>query len=139
MYNCGMKKDQGYLRVLVGLVVLYLMYIVGKTLYQSYQVRKELDNLKVSITELQQNNKQLSEQIIYYQSASYREKIARERLGLMRAGEEVIVILPEEKPKTVDKDAEEGLPNYQKWWNFFFKSWLCAQKQVQFTLFNVAG
>lgn len=122
MYNCGMKKDQGYLRVLVGLVVLYLMYIVGKTLYQSYQVRKELDNLKVSITELQQNNKQLSEQIIYYQSASYREKIARERLGLMRAGEEVIVILPEEKPKTVDKDAEEGLPNYQKWWNFFFKS-----------------
>lgn len=116
-----MKKDQRYLRVIAGLVVLYLLYIVGKTLYQSYLVRKEVDNLKLSVIELQQTNKQLSERIVYYQSSSYRERIARERMGLMKPGEEVIVILPEEKPKTAEKDADDGLPNYQKWWNFFFK------------------
>jgi len=115
------KKQQGYIRVLIGLVVLYLLYVVSKTMYQSYQVRKEVDDLKTSIAETQLSNKQLSEQIVYYQSASYQEKIARERMGLMKPGENVIVILPEEKPKEVVKDPDDGLPNYQKWWNFFFK------------------
>jgi cell division protein FtsL len=117
-----MKKNQRYLRVLVGVGLLYFIYIVGKTMYQSYQVRQEVENLKVSITEMQQSNKELSEKIIYYQSASYREKIARERMGLQKPGEEVIVILPEERPKVVEKDPEEELSNYKKWWNFFFKS-----------------
>ena len=84
-------------------------------------MRKEVDNLKVSISELQLSKKQLSEQIVYYQSASYREKIARERMGLRKPGEEVIVILPEAKPKIVEKDVDDSMPNYQKWWNFFFK------------------
>jgi len=102
--------------------VLYLLYIVGKTLYQSYQVRREVDKLESSITLLEESNRELSSKIIYYQSASYREKIARERMGLMKPGEEVIVILPEEKPKVVEKDEDDSLPNYQKWWNFFFQS-----------------
>lgn len=117
-----MKKNNGLFKVTVGLVILYLLYIVGKTLYQSYLVRKEVDNLKVSLVELEQSNKELGEKILYYQSASYREKIARERMGLMKPGEEVIVILPEDKKQVAEKDPDGGLPNYTKWWNFFFKS-----------------
>jgi cell division protein FtsL len=117
-----MKKNNGYLRVIIGLVVLYLLYVVGRTLYQSYQVRKELDDLQVSITQLQQSNKDLGDEIVYYQSSSYQEKIARERLGLQMPGEQVIVILPEQTKQVVTKDPDENLPNYQKWWKFFFKS-----------------
>jgi len=117
-----MKKDKSIIRVIAGLIILYLLYVVGKTLYQGYQVRQEVENLKVSIENLSESNRDLSSKIIYYQSASYREKIARERMGLMKPGEEVIVILPEEKPKVVGKDEDDSLPNYQKWWNFFFQS-----------------
>jgi cell division protein FtsB len=117
-----MKKKQGFLRVIAGVVALYLLYAVGKTLYQSYLVRKEVEDLKISIAEMQQSNKELSEKIIYYQSPSYQEKIARERMGMQKPGEQVIVILPEERPKEVNEDPDAGLPNYQKWWNFFFKS-----------------
>lgn len=105
----------------MGLVILYLLYVVGKTLYQSYQVRREVEDLKTSISEMQLSNKELSEQIIYYQSASYKEKIARERMGLQKPGEQVIVILPEAKPKVTEAEVEDSLPNYQKWYNFFFK------------------
>ncbi len=121
-YNVNVKKNNGYLRIIIGLAVLYLFYVAGKTLYQSYQVRKEVDDLKVSITELQQSNKDLGAQILYYQSPSYQEKIARERMGLMKPGEQVIVILPEAKNQVAEKDPDDALPNYQKWWNFFFKS-----------------
>jgi cell division protein FtsB len=117
-----MKKEPGYFRALVGLTILYLLYVVGKTLYQSYLVRKEVEGLKVSIVQMQESNKELSEKIIYYQSSSYRERIARERMGLMKPGEQVIVILPEAKSKTVEADPEDALPNYEKWFNFFFKS-----------------
>jgi len=110
------------LKFAVGVVILYLFYVVGKTLYQSYLVRKEVDNLEVTITELQQSNKELSEKIIYYGSPSFRERIARERMGLQKPGEEVIVILPEAKSKVAEKDPEDSLPNYEKWWKFFFKS-----------------
>ena len=105
----------------MGVVILYLLYVVGKTLYQSYQVRRNVTNLETAIIEMQTSNKELSEKIIYYQSASYRERIARERMGLMKPGEEVIVILPEAKPKVVETNPEDNLPNYQKWYNFFFR------------------
>lgn len=108
--------------MITGLVILYLLYVVGKTLYQSYQVQKEVQDLKESIAKMQESNKELSGKIIYYQSASYREKIARERMGLQKPGEEVIVILPEEKPRIVEEDVDAGLPNYVKWWKFFFQS-----------------
>jgi cell division protein FtsB len=117
-----MKKDKSLFRIVAALVILYLLYVVGKTLYQGYQVRQEVENLKISIGKLSETNRDLSSKIIYYQSASYREKIARERMGLQKPGEEVIVILPEAKPKTIEENADDGLPNYQKWWNFFFQS-----------------
>jgi cell division protein FtsB len=117
-----MKKNNSYLRIIIGLAILYLLYIVGKTLYQSYQVHKEVEDLKVSITELQQSNKDLGEKILYYQSPSYQEKIARERMGLQKPGEKVIVILPESKNQVAEKDPDQGLPNYEKWWKFFFNS-----------------
>lgn len=117
-----MKKNKVFLRAVLGIIILYLLYIVGKTLYQSSLVRKQVDDLKASLIEAELSNKQLGEQIVYYQSASYREKIARERMGLMKPGEEVIVILPEGKKQVAEKDPNDALPNYQKWWNFFFKS-----------------
>lgn len=116
-----MKENKRFAYIIWFLVVIGLFYVVGKTFYQSYLVQKEVDNLKVTIVEMEQSNKELAEKIIYYQSPSYREKIARERMGLMKPGEEVVVILPEEKPKVVEADPEAGIPNYQKWWNFFFK------------------
>lgn len=85
-------------------------------------MRKQVDNLEAQIVSMQQSNKELSEKIIYYQSASYRERIARERMGLQKPGEEVIVILAEEKKQTVETDPEDNMPNYQKWYKFFFKS-----------------
>jgi cell division protein FtsL len=108
--------------LLIAAVVMYLVVSVGKVIYQSYSVNKEVDDLKLEITELRKLNKEQAEKILYYQSPSFREKIARERMGLQKPGEEVIVIVPEEKPKVTEENPDEKLSNPQKWWNFFFKS-----------------
>jgi len=120
-YNIQVNTEKTWIRIVILLVIAYLLFVVGKTLYQSYQVRKEITSLENDIVEMRANNKDLSEKILYYQSPSYQERIARERLGLQKPGESVIVILPEPKAKVVEKDPYDAIPNYQKWWNFFFK------------------
>ena len=117
-----MKTESTWIRFLVLLVVAYLLFVVGKTLYQSYQVRHEIDLMAAEIGTLKESNRQLAANILYYQSDSYKERIARERLGLQKPGEKVIVILPEQKQNVAEKDPYTKLSNPQKWWQFFFKS-----------------
>ena len=116
-----MNKDGSLIRIVIALAIVYLLFVVGKTLYQSYQVRQQINELKNQITEMQANDKQLSEDILYYQSSSYQERIARERLGLQKPGEKVIVILPEDAKKIAEKDPYTQLSGPEKWWKFFFK------------------
>lgn len=106
---------------IIGLI-LYLFFAVGRVVYQSYTVNKQITGLKTEIENLRDANKQYEEKLLYYKSPSYREKIARERLGLQKPGEEVIVIVPEAKPKTTEEKSDDKVPNYRKWWNYFFKT-----------------
>jgi cell division protein FtsB len=108
-------------RILILILVVYVIFSVSRVLYQNYKVNKEVAALKVEIEELRKSNKEYADKILYYQSPSYREKIARERLGLQKEGEEVVVILPEERPKESEQKQEDKRANYQKWWDFFFK------------------
>ena len=109
------------MRLLFVAGVIYLIFVVGKTVYQNYQIQQEILGLKNDITNLAQANKDLSAQILYYQSPSYQERIGREKLNLQKPGEKVIVILPEAKAKVVKEDPYVKLTNPQKWWLFFFK------------------
>ncbi len=121
-YNVNMNKDNFLIRIVIAVAILYLLFVVGKTLYQSYQVRQEINGLKNEIETMRLANKDLSEKIIYYQSSSYQERIARERLGLQKPGEKVIVILPEDTKKVAEKDPYDKLSGPEKWLKFFFKS-----------------
>lgn len=108
-------------KILILFFFVYIVFSVSKVLYQNYKVNKEVAAMKSEIEELQKSNKEYAAKILYYQSPSYREKIARERLGLQKEGEEVVVILPEERPKETGDKETDNRKNYQKWWDFFFK------------------
>ena len=114
-----MKKPLNLTKYLVIATSFYLFFLVGKMFYQSYQVNKEIDSIAQEIQKTKELNRELTEKIIYYKSGSYKEKVARERLGMQKPGEEVIVILPEEKNPEDDKNKDQS-PNYVKWWKYFF-------------------
>ena len=120
-YNRDMKKNRLLLSLLIIGGVLFILYAVGNTVYENYQIQQEILGLKNDIANLAQGNKDLSAQILYYQSPSYQERIAREKLNLQKPGEKVIVIMPEAKAKAVKEDPYVKLTNPQKWWLFFFK------------------
>jgi cell division protein FtsB len=113
------------------LVVSYLLYTLTKSVYQSYQIDQHIDSFKKENDLIAQENKQKEADYSYYSSDAYIEKIAKQNLGLVNPGEEVIVIPSTSNPATgvVGTAAEDQnvtdsnvqlLSNSQKWWKFFF-------------------
>ena len=117
--------------LLVSLIMVgWAFFVLGKMVWQNYQVNQQIRNLENEISEIETSNEKLSDLISYFQTETYKEQEAREKLGLVMPGEKVLVF-PEDENKedegdivstiTKEEDKEENLPNYKKWWNFFFK------------------
>ncbi|MCK5466352.1 septum formation initiator family protein [Candidatus Parcubacteria bacterium] len=106
------------------LIVVFLGTGLGKEFYRDYQIKKEIDSLQDEIGALEKDNYKLSQLIEYYKTDEYKEAEARERFSLKKDGESVVIVKSD--PRVLgDFDIMEenkNLPNYVKWWNYFFAS-----------------
>ena len=111
--------------VLAGvLVIVFLGVNLGKEYYREHQVQKEINSLQEEIEALEKNNYKLSQLAEYYKTDEYKEAEARKRLNMKKEGEKVVIIKPSsvslEQSEDEDGFDSESLPNYIKWWNYFF-------------------
>jgi cell division protein FtsB len=113
------------------LVVSYLLYTLTKSVYQSYQIDQHIADFKKENDAIAQENMQKEADYSYYSSDAYIEKIAKQNLGLVNPGEQVIVIpstsagstgvVGGAQPNQTSSDTSiQALSNPQKWWKFFF-------------------
>lgn len=108
----------------------YMLYVLSTSLYKSYQVDKFIKTVEEENKALEQSNIDLAEDYEYYKSDAYKEKIAKQNFGLVRPGEEVIIITPEKKiysalepfdrAADISKQYYYSLSNPKKWFLFFF-------------------
>ena len=63
-----------------------------------YQYQRELETLRVDLAGLEQRRQELVDQQLYLQSDQYIEKVAREELGLVKPGDQAVVIVPGDRP-----------------------------------------
>lgn len=111
------------------LLLAYMLYVLSTSLYKSYQVDRFIEQVSEENKKLEQTNASLAEDYEYYRSDAYKEKIAKQNLNLMRPGEEVIILTPEDKPfLTPAENSQEAareyhreLSNPRKWFLFFFE------------------
>jgi len=110
------------------LIIGYILFLLGKTVWQNYQVNKSIRNLQNEINQLAEDNKNLQNQIQYYQSTTYKEEQARLKLGYQKPGEKVFVVVSaqsqpvsEKNNQNFQKNPEDLRPNYLKWWEYLFK------------------
>jgi cell division protein FtsB len=104
--------------------ILYLLFIVGRSVWMNSQSNKYLDVERQKVAQLQSDVDMLEMEIAYYKTQSFKEKEARAKLGYMAPGEKVLS-LTADKPE--DKVADQGkkektikTPNYRLWINYFF-------------------
>jgi len=123
------KPSRTYLAIPIIFLIIYVTYLVGNSIWQHFQVNKELDRLETEIAELEDRKTSLVESIKYYQSESFKEKEARAKLGYQKKGETAIALPPDDANKQKEEEADIwasetktfSQPNYIRWWNFFFK------------------
>lgn len=112
------------------LLVTYLLYTLTASVYKSYQIDQHIKAFEAENERIEDENLIKSEEYEYYSSEVYVEKIAKQNLGLVNHGEEVLIIPSNalENTDVYENSAEyiEGgnngskLSNPEKWWNFFF-------------------
>ena len=106
----------------------YMQYVLSTSLYKSYQVDRFIQQTQQENDKLEHENSLLLEDFEYYQSDAYKEKIAKQNFGLIRPGEEVIVLTKGAPGVYANEDQNDpsteayyrNLSNAKKWYLFFF-------------------
>jgi len=106
------------------LVVILLVSTV-KNINRVLSIRKQVEEEKQRVEKMQSDNAKLQVQIMEAQGSEFIEKQIRDKLGLTKTGE-VVVILPDESivkrlapPVTLDDETLPD-PNWLKWKKLFF-------------------
>jgi cell division protein FtsB len=108
------------------ILVIYLLNTLTVSVYRGYQIDKVINEFETENRRIEDDNRQKSEDYEYFTSPNYIEKIAKQNLGLVNPGEEVIIL--SDQPAVSDENAPEDssvtpysdLNNAEKWWIFFF-------------------
>jgi|GEM_PF-273905 cell division protein FtsB len=123
---------------LISVVIIVVIGIVGRVLFvslkqmdRSQRITQDIDSLQSEADRIRQENETLSEKINYLSSDDFKEREARDKLGLKKPNEEVVAVKQEAESVSKDtassiasppkrSDSDVSLPPYRKWWNLFF-------------------
>jgi cell division protein FtsB len=112
-------------------LVSYLLYSLTKNIYNSYQVDQIIESYRKENSSIEEENRKRNEDYLYFTSEEYIDKIAKQNLGLVDKGEEVIILSQDVTNPQQDPLAEENsgvntlsrrsrMTNPEQWWDFFF-------------------
>lgn len=119
-----LTKLSGYSKYLILAVVVLLFISLIRNITKSIQVGNRIKTEKAKLEELKKENSELEKKLAETQSAEYLEKQLRNKLGLAKEGE-IVLVLPDEetlkKMAPADVEPEEVLPDptWKKWLKLF--------------------
>lgn len=122
-----LKKEYGFLKsktfIVIGIVFTILVITASaREIFRRLQIEKEIELLQEETRMLENKNIELKALIEYFQTESYAERQAREKLNLQKGGEKAVIIsenMSDEISLERAKQKEEK-SNIKKWWDFFF-------------------
>jgi len=111
------------------ILVAYLVYSLTKNVYYTYQVDKHIALYEEENLKLEAENVQKHEDLLYFTSLEYIDKVAKQNFGLVNPGEEVVILtdapiaafdLDDYKSDISDVVVVPEKSNPEKWVDFFF-------------------
>lgn len=100
-----------------------LIVNLSRSIYEIWKKKDIVHEREVALREAQEQNEELKKKIADAESPEFIEKTAREKLGLVK-DKEVVVLM--DTSKIVSKDSENEVksldtdPNWKRWWKLFF-------------------
>ncbi len=107
------------------LILVTLSFSVGKSLFQTLDNQKRIETERAERDLLENEVLGLKLELQYLNSEEYVEQVGRNKLGLSKTGEK-IVIFPEDKIERIELEVSDqgqksvvlNKPNWQKWFEF---------------------
>lgn len=104
--------------------LIYLIVVVGRTMVGNFNSNKEIEKEEEKLVLLERRIINLQNEINYYQTQSFKEKEARQKLGYKAVGEKVIALpidtVEDKMPDNSLPESQIKVPNYTLWWKYFF-------------------
>jgi cell division protein DivIC len=101
-------------------IIIFLLIVIRNLIMSISSLSGEttVTSLKSELDEKKKENAFLKQQLKNVQTEAFIEQEARNKLGLVKEGEYIVLLPPpeEEQQKAKIKDK----PNWQKWWDLFF-------------------
>jgi cell division protein FtsB len=109
-------------KLLTGLIIivgLYLIVSFSREIVGLLNKTKEIGKEQEKLEKLKTDNIALKQQLEYVQSNEFVEKEARDKLGMAKDGE-AVVLMPENTSTSETQIQQEESSNWKKWWQLFF-------------------
>lgn len=102
-------------------LLLFFSFSLLREVKNKSKIKAEILSLEQDITKLDSDNEKLQSLIDYLKTDEYAELAAKEKLGMKKEGEKVILVT-ENEDELVRSVSVENRPssNLQLWWNYFF-------------------
>jgi len=126
-YNIA-NRIHGFLGKLSSYIVLILALILSFSLVKNISnvksVEKMISDKEAEVEEAKKETEDLEKRLEYIQSQEFIEKQLRDKLGLAKEGETVVILPPPEilrtfAPEYVQEDEKLPDPNWRKWIKLF--------------------
>lgn len=125
------KKLVQAVALLICILVGWVIYVSSKQLQRNQRIEEEVAALATEADKIRRENDTLSEKISYFSSTDFREQEAKEKLGMKKVDESVVIIksrpesemdttISKSDERTFQKESLIEIPNYKKWWQIFF-------------------
>ena len=112
-------------RWIIILVSLFMIISLSRSVVDLWERRKIVKEEQDRLSQVEKKHKELTEKLNMVQTPAFVEKEARERLGMAKAGDTVIIMdtgttSPKEREGIPATDSSGQLPYWKQWWQMFF-------------------
>src|SRR3972149_7183526 len=111
-------------------LILFMAMLVGvilavnsaKRIHSFSQTSQKVQEAEDKLEALRKENEALKNELKYKESGGFAEKEIRDKLGLAKEGETIVVIPQESSGQPQESGGQDTRPKWQKWRGFFFKN-----------------
>ena len=110
-----------WVQILIILVGIGLIVSLSRDILRLLRSADELKLAAQKVEELQKESESLAQKKGYYQSESFIEEEARNKLNMAKVGETIVILPPNLKEVMGEKENQltKPLPNWYQWLNLF--------------------
>ena len=108
-------------------LLLYALVLTGQKALDNYRLNKDAEALRAEVVTLRNHNVELQNDIEQARTDAAIEKIAREQLGLVKAGDKPLVLVGDgssagspAQPQASSVADAPSAPTWRQWWDYFF-------------------